>query len=143
MVGCWRCTCPSIHLFRLKIAVGCLTSTYPSIHLSAGAASQDHGRLPAVQHIQAFARKARAGSQDHGRLPAVHASMWAEITLCGHHLRPSLFPSPPPQEKIKKYIYIYNQGNLGRTHRTKTHSTKTTAQENRTHVTTDKWDMFF
>ena len=31
MVGRWRCTFPSIHLFRLKIAVGCLTSTYPSI----------------------------------------------------------------------------------------------------------------
>ena len=28
MVGRWRCTFPSIHLFRLKIAVGCLTSTY-------------------------------------------------------------------------------------------------------------------
>ena len=24
-IGCWRCTYPSIHLFRLKIAVGCLT----------------------------------------------------------------------------------------------------------------------
>ena len=32
-IGCWRCTYPSIHLFRLNIAVGCLPSTYPSIHL--------------------------------------------------------------------------------------------------------------
>ena len=32
MVGRWVRTCPSIYLFRLKIAVGCLTSTYPSIH---------------------------------------------------------------------------------------------------------------
>ena len=34
MVGRWVRTCPSIYLFRLKIAVGCLTSTYPSIHFS-------------------------------------------------------------------------------------------------------------
>ena len=32
MVGCWRCTYPSIHFFRLKITVGCRLCTYPSKH---------------------------------------------------------------------------------------------------------------
>ena len=71
MVGCSRCTYPSIYLFAsrswsvvrgahiqaftflfdcagaLKITVGCLTSTYPSIHFfHVGKHSEDHGRLP-------------------------------------------------------------------------------------------------
>ena len=40
MVGCWRCTHPSIHFFRLKITVGCLTSTYPSIHIETPSRSR-------------------------------------------------------------------------------------------------------
>ena len=35
MVGCWRCTYPSIHVEdTLKITVGCPLCTFPSIHLS-------------------------------------------------------------------------------------------------------------
>ena len=71
----------------LKITVGGPPCTCPSIHLS-----------PAERR-----------SQDHGRLPAVHASMCAEITLCGHHVRPSLFPSPKKTNN--------NLGILGRTQR--------------------------
>ena len=195
MVGCWRCTFPSIHLFRLKIAVGCLTSTYPSIHsftweetlkITVGCPTRTYpsirtkkraltlSRARSVDrraHVQAFTEKlaltlsrsrsvARAEhmsknshktlrrllrsrsvdrratypsihlsageghSQDHGRLPALHASMWAEIALCGNQLRPSLPTSP---EKQKQHIFfLKNLGILGRTHRT-----KTSTQENR------------
>ena len=35
MVGCWRCTYPSIHVEdTLKITVGCRLCAYPSIHFS-------------------------------------------------------------------------------------------------------------
>ena len=64
----------------------------------------------------------------------------AEITLCGHHLRPSL--SPPPQKPPKKFCFFVTRESWAG-HTTKTHSTKTTAQENRTHVTIVMCDMFF
>ena len=80
----------------LKTTVGGPPCTCPSIHLSAG----------------------ERRSQDHGQLPAVYASMCAEITLCGHHLRPSLFPSHQTNKNIFFYLGI-RAGHTERRQRTR------------------------
>ena len=81
----------SIALARLKITVGCPTRTCPSIHDK----NLDHGRLTrAGTHIQAFTQKLAltlSRSRSVARRARVQ-SMCAEITLCGHHLRPWPFP---------------------------------------------------
>ena len=98
---------------------------------------------PRRAQIQAFAFllvKALSGSRSVARRAREHVRrnhlVWTPFEAIA-------LPFHSRKEKIKKTFFLYNQGNLGRTHRTKTHSTKTTAQENRTHVTTDMWDMFF
>ena len=84
--------------------VGCWTCTYAS---SLCFSSQDHGRLPDKHLSEHSLFHVGRHSEDHGRLPADGMSKhspfcWrkslsrsrscAEITLCGHHLRPSPFP---------------------------------------------------
>ena len=63
-----------------------------------------------MQHVQAFTFLLVKGTlKITVSCPLVNASMWAEITLCGHHLRPSL-PTSSPKKKNKTFFFKKNLG---------------------------------
>ena len=72
--------------------------------------SQDHGRLTNVHVSKHSHEKLALTLKITVGCPDVHASMWAKITLCGHHLRPSLFPS---SKKVKYIFFSKKSGNPG------------------------------